>query len=259
MLSELPRCLWATYRHCLNNVDAVLAKSDADATRYIQLGADHQTTVVIGSLKFARQLKCTEAVIDLVQRPYVLAASTHRDEERQLAHAWQRADHDGLLLVIVPRHPQRGAAIARQLRALGLRVARRSHNDTVSEEMDIYLADTLGEMPHLIAHARWVFVGGSLVARGGHNLLEPARARKAILCGPHMENFSDETRAMVMAGGAVQLDYAASLGTEINRLNKDLRACRSLGEAAAQVCACNADIAKRYADAIDDRIRPHMP
>jgi 3-deoxy-D-manno-octulosonic-acid transferase len=239
-----------TYRDCLGNVDAIMARSQEDADRYVQLGADPAIVEVIGNLKFARPGKPQLENRDLVGRSYVLAVSTHHDEEMQLARAWKQDGHSDLLLVIAPRHPHRGQSIARQLQTLGLRVASRSRGETPAEPTDIYLADTLGELAELIAHARWVFVGGSLISHGGQNLLEPARAGKAILCGPHMDNFRDETRTFVEAGGAVQLDYVRSLSSLMNRLSNDSEWCKSLGETAATICRNNEDIATRYADAI---------
>lgn len=120
-----------------------------------------------------------------------LAASTHMGEEliAGRTHKVLREIHDDLLTIIVPRHNTRGEAIANDLRKLDLKVARRSQNDPITDETDIYLADSMGELGIFYRIAGIVFVGGSLVPHGGQNPLEPARLDCAIILGPHMENF----------------------------------------------------------------------
>jgi len=121
----------------------------------------------------------------------VLAASTHDDEEIRLCIAWQNLPHPSPLLVIAPRHPERGPGIREQLVSNGFKVAQRSLDESVENNCDIYIADTLGELDTLYQHALGTFVGGSLIERGGHNIIEPARYACPTIVGPHTFNFID--------------------------------------------------------------------
>lgn len=181
--------LRSSYRRALSNV-RVLARSQQDVDRFLALGTPPTQVQLIGNLKYTSSSGA--AVSDSpLDRPFVLAASTHDDEERQLASAWlQRASKDDLL-VIVPRHPERGPAIVRGLSALGANVAQRSANQLPAPGEQIYLADTLGEMQAWYQFASACFVGGSLITRGGHNMLEPARYACPVIVGPHTGNFDD--------------------------------------------------------------------
>jgi len=178
------------YRQALNHI-TVLARSEADARGFIQLGAQAQRVCTVGNLKYAQQPVDTPSK-RIFDRHYCVAASTHDDEELQLASAWLDITSEQLL-VIVPRHPERGPALQNSLEKLVSQstVALRSRGQSPSSRDVLYIADTLGELNDWYSHAAAVFVGGSLVQRGGHNLLEPARFGKAIAVGPHTSNFSD--------------------------------------------------------------------
>lgn len=193
--------LAATFRRALQDV-TVLARSDEDALRFATLGASPSLVSVSGNLKYANPgavLGNNEAD-PLIDRPYVLAASTHDDEEQQMAVAWcqQSADAEqdidaelDALLVVVPRHAERGAAIQKHLATKGINAALRSKNEAVTDDCRVYIADTLGELQAWYTHALACFVGGSLIERGGHNILEPARLGCPVAVGPHTSNFED--------------------------------------------------------------------
>jgi 3-deoxy-D-manno-octulosonic-acid transferase len=153
-------------------------------------------------------------------RPVWLAASTHPGEEdaAAAAHALVARDHPGLLTLIVPRHPVRGTAIAEQLRALGLRVARRSAGETIDAGADIYVADTFGELGLFFRIARIAFVGGSLVRKGGHNPFEAARLGCVVLHGPDMANCIGMATALDAAGAALTVNGATELASAVSRL-----------------------------------------
>ena len=244
--------LLAAYRFCLANVSTVLARNKSDAAGYIELGADRAIVQVVGNLKFAAAAAPTESILRLVAREYVLAASTHGDEEVQLADAWQQSAPERLL-VIAPRHPHRGDTLAKQLRGRGWNVAQRSKQETIEHHTGIYLADTVGELQQLIAYAQWVFIGGSLIPRGGQNLLEPARAGKAIVCGLHMENFADEMRILIESGGAIQVGSEGELRAAITKLGDD-NVRKKMGDRAKLVCTDNSNIAAQYSELIAARI-----
>lgn len=240
----------SVYRTTLADVDAVLARSETDRNAFVELGAPMARVSVVGNIKFSVGANGKEVSAIHLGRRYLLAASTHHDEELQLAVLWRHLAHGEHLLVIAPRHPQRAKNILEQLAALQISVAVRSQGDAVTAQTEVYLADTLGELPALISGADLVFMGGSLVHVGGHNILEPARAGKAILFGPYMRNFADESRALLEADAAVQVRDVAALGEHITRLLNDPQQCDELGKRARVLLLANANIADRYVEAI---------
>ncbi len=245
---EAPRWWRAVARFCLQRVDSVLARSDTDAAGLRGLGALPQRVRVIGNLKLAAAGPAP-ASIDLGRR-FVLAASTHADEELRLADAWRELGDGRHLLVIAPRHPERGAAIARELAAAGHRVARRSRGEPVDADTGIYLADTLGELTGLMAGAELVIMGGSLIPHGGHNVLEPAAAERAIVTGPHMDNFRAETDALIEAGALRRGGDAAAVIAIAAELLADDAARAEMGHRARATLEAGADMAERYAAAL---------
>lgn len=246
---DAPRWWRAMAAHCLHQVATVLARSEADADGYRQLGAPAERIRVLGNLKLAAVTGAPPAPIEL-PRPFVLAASTHDDEERQLAAAWRDGGNPDYLLVIAPRHPERGDAIARALKADGHRVARRSAAEPIVPETGVYLADTLGELTGLMRGAALVIMGGSLVPHGGQNVLEPAAAGRAIVTGPHMDNFRAETRALQEAGALRQGDDAATVVAITAELLTDETARTEMGRCGRAVLESGAGMAECYVAAL---------
>lgn len=191
--------LSSSYRRALSSV-RVLARSQQDVDHFIALGTPPAQVELIGNLKYT-DAPGQAASQSPLQRDYVLAASTHDDEELQLAGSWLKQAGKNDLLVIVPRHPERGPAIMRELSALGARVSLRSENKQPEAGEQIYLADTLGELQVWYQFAKACFVGGSLITRGGHNMLEPARYACPVIVGPHTENFEDIMQLLLQSDG----------------------------------------------------------
>jgi len=156
-------------------------------------------------------------------RQVVVAASTHPGEEEILLAAHQRiAKHvPGLLTVIVPRHPNRGEAIARMVAASGVEAALRSHEELPGARIGIYVADTMGELGLFYRLAPIVFMGGSLVSHGGQNPIEAAKLGAAIVHGPHVFNFAEVYDALDRAGGARVADSEDMLVRQIGELLLD--------------------------------------
>jgi 3-deoxy-D-manno-octulosonic-acid transferase len=153
------------------------------------------------------------------RRLVFVAASTHPGEEEIILDAHRRlaGQIQSLLTIIVPRHANRGVAIARMLAAAGVNVALRSQDELPSPRTDIYVADTMGEMGLFYRLAPVVFMGGSLVSHGGQNPIEAIKLGAAILHGPHVFNFTEIYNALDQAGGAVRAeteeDFVRSLGS----------------------------------------------
>jgi 3-deoxy-D-manno-octulosonic-acid transferase len=215
-----------------------LGQSERDAGRLTQLGA--RNTAFLGNLKFAAPPLHADrkALADLQEaagdRPRWLAASTHDGEELLAGRLHRRLQPDfpGLLTIIVPRHPGRGDAIARELAAQGFRLAQRSKGGAIAPGVEIYLADSMGELGLFVRLAPLVFMGKSLIGQGGQNPLEPARLRASVLFGPHMANFIDIARRMREAGAATQVADEGELAKALSARLADAEMARREGEAA---------------------------
>ncbi|HXQ49546.1 MAG TPA: 3-deoxy-D-manno-octulosonic acid transferase [Stellaceae bacterium] len=250
----------------LASFDLCLAQDAAQADRFIRLGAAGAATV--GDLKAAAApLPVDEAAFaDLAAscagRPLWLAASTHEGEEEIVAaaHRLLAREHRGLLTVIAPRHPARAEAIRAMLDARGLNVARRSAGEPVESSIDIYLADTLGELGLFYRLAGIAFVGGSIARKGGHNPLEAALLDCAILHGPDMSNCAAMARALASAGATITVTGAASLAAAVGRLLADPVERAARAASAAGVAAHNRDVLDAVMAEIApwlDRLAPH--
>lgn len=245
------RWLRDAYRSALANCCAVLARSQADADGFLALGAAAGKVSVVGNIKLAPPVNTAAGAGNpALHSSYVLAASTHEDEEQRLASLWLAQPKSEHLLVIAPRHPQRGPAIAAQLRQLTSAIAVRSQGDRIESTTRIYLADTLGEMQWLMGHAKLVVMGGSFITHGGHNVLEPAHLGKAIITGPHMDNFSEETALLAGAGALHQVRGYSELETTLAELLGNAARRAELELAARHVLAPFSSILETYEDAV---------
>jgi 3-deoxy-D-manno-octulosonic-acid transferase len=192
----------------LDRFDLCLAQSSADAQRFMRLGAPRISS--IGNLKLdapappvdQSTLHRFRALIGL--RDVIAAASTHEGEEAAIiaAHGRLRANCPGLLSVIAPRHPERGPGIAEAAKAAGLSIGLRSRGDLPKRDIDVYVADTLGELGLVYRIAAIVFMGGSLASHGGQNPIEAIRLGAAVLHGPHVWNFAEIYATLDEAHGA---------------------------------------------------------
>jgi len=244
-----PRWVCRLYRDTLARVAAVLARTEHDRAGFIALGAAAERVEVVGNIKFAGRFPGPVEAVD-PGRPYVVAASTRKGEEKLILRAWRTEARNGHLLVVVPRHPNRRREIVKALRAAGASVAVRSRGEIPDPETEVYLADTFGELPAFLAGAVLVFMGGSLLPRGGQNLLEPALLGKAILFGPHMENFAEEAELLLSENAALRVENPAALGLAFGKLLADPERIAALGERARAVVAARRDMAEKYADAL---------
>lgn len=243
------RWLRRLYAASLERVAAVLARSAADAAGFVALGAPPERVKVIGNIKLAAIAPAAKAALAL-PRPYVLAASTHADEELRLAQLWRRRRRGPHLLVIAPRHPPRLPHILEQLAPLHLKIAVRSRGDTVRDDTELYIVDTLGELNEFMVNAEIVFVGGSLVPRGGHNVLEPARLARPIVFGAHMGNFAEEAAMLLERAAAIQVTSDDALETCITRLLSAPGERAALGARAREAMQHQGQVLERYLEEI---------
>jgi 3-deoxy-D-manno-octulosonic-acid transferase len=223
----------------LGRFDVCLAQSAVDAERFTTLGC--RNVVTTGNLKFdvpapPADLAKLERLMSVTRgRPIIVAASTHPGEEEILisAHRTLAGFFPSLLSVFVPRHPDRGEAVAGLIAASGLTATLRSREELPTAKTDIYVADTLGELGLFYRLAPIVFMGGSLVEHGGQNPIEAVKLGASIVHGPHIFNFTDVYEALDRSGGAKRADTLEALVKQLGQLLAD-PAARDLSIAAAE-------------------------
>jgi 3-deoxy-D-manno-octulosonic-acid transferase len=220
-------------------ITTVAAQTDGDAARIRSLGAPQ--VAVTGSIKF--DVVPPQAALDtgawlrarFKDRPVLLCASTREGEEALILDAYARLAGrlEGMLLVLVPRHPQRFDEVAQMVQARGLSLARRSQmtDEPVAEE--VLLGDSMGEMFAYYAACDCAFIGGSLMPLGGQNLIEACALGKPVLVGEHTFNFLDATEEAVAAGGAARVADADALLAQAVRLLRNPGERAAMGERAA--------------------------
>lgn len=209
--------------HIFRQIDAAIGQTDADAEQYHALGV--KTVAVSGNLKADVAPLENKALLQQYQaaiskRPVWAAISTHEGEELIAAevHAALKSRLPDLLTIIVPRHPERSAAVVEMLNGKNLNIVQRSHDGVPGPQTDILLGDTIGEMGLFLRLARVAFIGKSLGDQGGHNPLEPALLGSAILTGPHVENFQDTFDAFFAQRAARIVEDATQLAVQVNTL-----------------------------------------
>ncbi len=233
-------------RRVLADVAVFAMQSPEDARRIVALGAAADRVVVTGNLKsdVAPAADPPEAVwrerlgLGPADRVFV-AGSTHRGEEEPVLDAFlgARARCSDLGLLLAPRHPERADEVAALIRSRGLAAVRRSRLPAERAPGAVVILDTVGELAGLYAVADVVFVGGSLVPVGGHNMLEPAMRGKPVLYGPHTSNFRDGAARLERTGGGLVVKDGLELERELARLLDDREEARRVGDAARDAFA----------------------
>jgi 3-deoxy-D-manno-octulosonic-acid transferase len=242
-------------------------QSRLDAARAMDLGAPSARVAVTGNLKFeigavkdSPKVSETAKALALDSSPLVIAGSTTEGEEEMVFSAFEGLRNESVFgrvrLLIAPRHPERFDSVARSLKSPRLQVARRSSVDADCGVADVILLDTVGELAALYRFASAVFVGGSLVPKGGHNILEPALYAKPIIVGPHMENFREIAGEFLRRGALIQLRAgdAQSLASELReafaRLLRDKDYAETLGSNARRAIYENRGATERTVEII---------
>ncbi len=242
-------------RESFAGLAAVAAQGEDDARRLAALGAEG--VQVTGSVKFDVAPPLAQLELGRVwrrdfgeTRPVLLAASTREGEEALLLDAIGALDVPGLLLVIVPRHPQRFDEVARLLDSRGVSFQRRSAGTAVAPGTGVVLGDSMGELFAYYAACDVAFVGGSLLPLGGQNLIEACAAGRPALIGPSVYNFEEIVVLATRAGAAVQVPDATALAREAARLLRDPVAARRMGEAGLAFCAAHRGATARVLELI---------
>jgi 3-deoxy-D-manno-octulosonic-acid transferase len=233
----------ALTREVLQGFKAVAAQTDDDAARLRDLGA--REAVVTGNLKFdiappPEQIALAGRFREMAgNRPVWLAASTRDGEEALILHAFREAAPQHVLLLLVPRHPQRFDTVAALVRNSGLKLQRRSENAQVEDSTRVWLGDSLGEMFAYYATADCALIGGSLLPYGGQNLIEACAVGCPVLVGPHTENFKQVAEDAVARGAALRVRDAADWAARAAELMGDEAARQRMGEAGRSFSAAH--------------------
>ncbi len=239
----------ALTRDVLKGFVAIAAQTEEDAARLREFGASNVS--VTGNLKF--DIEPPSAQVELGRhfrelfgnRPVWLAASTRDGEEKLILHAFRSAAPADVLLVLVPRHPQRFGEVAMLVQNHGLALQRRSENMPVSDSTRVWLGDSLGEMFAYYAAADCALIGGSLLPYGGQNLIEACAVGCPVLVGPHTENFKQATEDALAQRAALRVADAAEWVARATELGGDDAARQRMSEAGKLFSAAHRGAAER--------------
>lgn len=253
------------FRHALQLFSNLCMQTETDRQRIIAIGAPSERVLNGGNLKYDIPFRqVAEEEKKVLRKRYAIpadltvicAGSTHPGEEEQVLAAFRelQSERDELFLVLVPRHPERADAVALLLERSGLMYRRRTALNGSSTQLfhggEVLLVDTIGELMGLYALADMVFVGGSLVATGGHNLLEPASVGIPALFGPHMNNFREIAALVLQYRAGLQIDDAAGLAQACRTMIADSTLRRSLGQNGLRMMRENGGATERHLEII---------
>ncbi|WP_374415450.1 lipid IV(A) 3-deoxy-D-manno-octulosonic acid transferase [Ectopseudomonas oleovorans] len=244
----------------LAELSLIAVQTQTEAERFLDLGARSECVEVTGSIKFdlkidAELLQRADALRQQWQattRPIWIAASTHAGEDEIIlaAHHQLLKSRPDALLILVPRHPERFNAVHNLCMNQSLTTRRRSTGEAVQTSDQVLLGDTMGELLFLYALADIAFVGGSLVANGGHNLLEPAALGKPVLSGPHLFNFLEIAAQLREAGALNEVENAGQLADKVVALLNEPSEMQRMSQAGLSVLKANQGALQRLLEGL---------
>jgi 3-deoxy-D-manno-octulosonic-acid transferase len=259
------------FRSLFSAFEGIAAQNETAAERFRAVGAAPNRIRVTGNLKYDAAAATESGAMDVTgllkqvgvngDTPILIGGSTHDGEEMILAQIVQRlrAQFPKLFLILVPRHFERSNDVARKLRESGAKIFFRSAIRPETQhgpgEIDCLLVDTTGELRHFYEHATVVFMGKSLTAEGGQNLIEPGAFGKAIVFGPNMQNFAEIARKFVEKSGAVQVRDAAGLEKVLGELFEDQYQRAELGRNALLVISENLGAMERTVEMVVETLK----
>lgn len=258
------------FRHVLADIDRFCVQSDESRRRFVEIGAPPDRVTVTGSLKFdslepatAGQARSRERVLRYFRfkpaRPVWVAGSTMKGEEALVLRVFRRlkASQPTAVLVLAPRHPERFDDVVAMAQQEGFLTVRRSELPIDAEpRADVVVLDTIGELATVYQVGTVVFVGGSLVPTGGHNILEPAVFGRPVVFGPHMHNFAEIAAAFVAAEAGVQVASDGAFEDEVLALMADPVRRARLGAAARALVEANRGAKAKTLEALDLLLPP---
>lgn len=259
------RRLLPLIRETLSHGIVIAAQSQADADRFIELGASPLRTTVTGNIKFdvkqdpevpkdGKRLRSET----FGERPVWVAASTHDGEEGQIldAHRTLLKEFPTLLLVLIPRHPERFDNVRNRIEQAGFPLVSRTQGIACGRDTQVFLGDTMGEVPLFYAASDIAFVGGSLAPVGGHNLLEPAAYGLPIITGPHLFNAQEVAKILIDSGACCVVENASELSSSVARLLHNSEEARQMGDRGIAVLEQNRGSLKRLLILLEPLLEP---
>jgi 3-deoxy-D-manno-octulosonic-acid transferase len=247
----------------LDNIDAFCMQTEVDTKRIIDIGARADRVITIGNLKFDQRVPIMSSEEKAVlystlnlkegQRIFI-AGSTHKGEEDIILEVFKslKKSYQDLILMLAPRHPERSNEVANLLSRYRLSSIKKTEikMNKRGNQHDVILLDTIGELSKLYSIGTIIFVGGSFVSIGGHNVLEPVAYKKAVIFGPHMENFSEISRSLRKSGGGLQVNNQEEFLLKARMLLQNDTVQEELGEQAFKVIAHNQGAIKKAMEVI---------
>lgn len=242
------RRLLPLFRETLSHGILIAAQGEADAKRFLMLGASSDRTCITGNIKFDIEMPADLGIRgaklrhDIIgNRPVWIAASTHDGEEVQVlsAHKTVLQSMPDAVLILVPRHPERFSVVQALLQKQQWKYVTRTSRRSVSSTAQVFLGDTMGELPLFYAASDVAFVGGTLVPVGGHNLLEPGALGLPVITGPHLFHTQDIADLFADVGASITVQSAAELADAVLPLLEDDNLAQEIGQKGKQVVASN--------------------
>ena len=244
------------YKVALQNVYAILARSEQDKLSYARL-KPNGILETVGNLKYMPS-HSSDQPLRIITPEYIVAASTHDNEESLIADIWKNILGEKPLLVIAPRHIERSNKIVKHLRTKGLIVKRITEVENDDYNCDILIYDLIGHLESLMKYANLVFLGGSLIPKGGHNLLEAARLNIPQVTGPYLSNVKEEADDLLQHKGLLVINNATELKQVFETSIKNKDSYSVVAKNAQDFVEQYSDIGKRYIDKIN-QLKNTMP
>jgi len=248
----------------LDSIHVFCMQTEVDTRRIINIGADKDRVTTVGNLKFDQCVPTVtteekENLYNMLRlkagQTIFIAGSTHKGEENIVLEVFKnlKNTYEDLILMLAPRHPERFDEVADLLSHQKLRSIKKTEIKVgqALNHNDIILLDTIGELSKLYSIGTIIFVGGSLVSTGGHNVLEPVAHKKAVIFGPHMDNFSEISRCLRESGGGFQVDNQEEFLSQAEMLLQNDADRAKLGEKAFEVIAHNQGAINKSMEAIE--------
>jgi len=253
--------LSAIARPMLANISCVAAQHSDDGERFVGLGLPAKALTVTGNIKFDLALDQPQRALAQQfrqrwysdkSRPIFIAASTHEGEDERLLRAFEliRQQRPELLLLIVPRHPERFESVF-QLASRRYKTVKHSEGQTLSADVQVLIGDTMGELMPMLGASDFVFMGGTWVDNGGHNFIEPAAWGKPIFSGSSLFNFAEVSRLLLEAQALRLVETPEALAQQIVQLLEQPKAGRVMGEAGQRVAEANRGALVKLLEVID--------
>lgn len=255
---KAPLFLRKNYSRVLNKTCKIFTSSVENKQRFAALGADKNILHTLDNLKFASITHQHDHIQDCpLTYPFFLCASTHAGEEKEIIEQWIASKHQTLGLVIAIRHPQRAKEVCGILEQNKCAFHLHSSHPTTTSAKEVYIIDTVGELLPFMKNAALIFMGGSLVPIGGHNVLEPAQFSKCILIGPHYHNFLDIVNHLQTSNSICMVTNATHLMSRVTELTNNPKSCQQIGKNANDFLQSKMDVLKIYQEAINQTLKDY--